>query len=134
MSRSRPQTSIGFQIHDHDEENERRASFDPATLQRIPYGRPQTPVSGLPYTAVRRLKQRFDSGAKIVSGLRRVLEYKLGEELPDEEVAGVVDWLLSEAVTLLIVNLLMFRRVHAHSHNLPTKTCRYCILPVTVAT
>jgi len=133
MSTSQPQTSIGFQLDARDEVNERRASFDPTTLQRTPYGRSQTPGSGLPYTTVRRLKQQFDSGAKIVSGLRRVLEYKLGEELPDEEVAGVVDWLLSEAVSLLIVNLLMFRRTLAHSHNLPTKTCRYCILPVTVA-
>ena len=133
MSTSRPKTSIGFQLHARDDANKRHASFDPVTLQRIPYGRLQNPVSGLPYTTVRRLKQQFDSGAKIVSGLRRVLEYKLGGELPDQEVAGVVDWLLSEAVSLLIVNLLMFSRIHAHSHNLPTKTCRYCILPVTVA-
>lgn len=72
-----------------------------------------------------------------MSGLRRVLEYKLGEELPDEEVAGMVDWLLSDAVSVLnvlIVNLLMFRQTHVRSHNSQIKICHYYFPPATVAT
>ena len=61
-------------------------------------GRPQTPVSELSFVAVRKLKQQFNSGAKIVSALRKALEYKFGEEMAVEEVAHVVDWLLSEGV------------------------------------
>lgn len=54
-----------------------------------------------------RLKPQFDSGAKIVSGLPRVLEYRLG--VADENESGIIDWLLIDAVSLLLLNLECFR-------------------------
>jgi hypothetical protein len=57
-------------------------------------------VTGISYTSLRRLRQHFDSGAKIVSGIRKVLEHRLDVELSDEEVSNVVEWLISDDVNL----------------------------------
>jgi hypothetical protein len=74
---------------------DRRSTLDPSTME---FARPDTPVSGIPHSMIRRIKQKYDTGAKIVDAIKQGIEMKTGGSLPDEEINRIVDTLLSRDV------------------------------------
>jgi hypothetical protein len=100
---SRPMTSIGIPSRMTDGEDpqqiqERRSTLDPATMKTMRIPRPETPVSGIPHSMIRKIKQRYDTGAKIVDAIKQGIEIKTGGYLNDEETNRIVDTLLSSEV------------------------------------
>jgi hypothetical protein len=96
-------TSIGIpsrteEGEDPQRKQERRSTLDPATMNAIRMPRPETPVSGIPHSMIRKIKQRYDTGAKIVDAIKHGIEIKTGGYLSDEETNRIVDTLLSAEV------------------------------------
>ena len=70
-SMSRPTTSLGipsstiggeyFQLNQFQD---RRTTLDPSTMNAMRHTRPETPVSGVPHSMIRRIKHKYDTGAK----------------------------------------------------------------------
>ena len=62
--------------------------------------RAQTPVQGLEYSTVRKVKLKFDTGAKIINLIRRRLELETCAAVDEAHLSESVDVLLHTEVTL----------------------------------
>jgi len=111
LSMSRPTTSSGIPSFrnqgDANQVQNRRTTLDPSMMTAMRHGRPETPVSGIPHSMVRRIKTKYDTGAKIIDAIKRAVELKIGGYVTDEEVNEILDALLSKDVFpffLLVAN------------------------------
>jgi len=99
---SRPITSSGIPSFlnqgDANQIQDRRTTLDRSLMTAIRHGRPETPVSGIPHSMVRRIKTKYDTGAKIIDAIKRGIELTIGGYVTDEEVNDIVDALLSKDV------------------------------------
>ena len=75
---SRPTTSIGIPSFRKEGEysqfnrvQDRRTTLDPSTMNAMRHTRPETPVSGIPHSMIRRIRSKYDTGAKIVDAIKR---------------------------------------------------------------
>lgn len=77
---------------------DRRTTLDPSMMTAMRHARPETPVTGIPHSMVRRTKHKYDTGAKIIEAIKRSIELKTGCYITDEEVSQIMDTLLSTDV------------------------------------
>jgi len=110
MSANRPHTALGVSSADplleasFDPENPRRFSLDPYVMgARHEMNRVQTPVPGLEYSAVRKMKLKFDTGAKIVNLIRRAIELETSAAVDEAHLSELVDVLLHTEVMFYLV-------------------------------
>lgn len=109
MSDQRPYTSIGLPRGEPFIESEPcKISLDPHMIRAAhePQDPPQTPVPGVGYNIVRKVKTRLDSGAKVIAAVRRALEHT-GHVIDDETLATTISTIIDEDV-------LAFRRSLAY--------------------
>lgn len=90
-----PSSTIGGEYFQLNQFQDRRTTLDPSTMNAMRHTRPETPVSGVPHSMIRRIKHKYDTGAKIVDAIKRGIEIKTGGYLTDEETNRIVDSLLS---------------------------------------
>ena len=106
MSGSRPHTCLGISSHpsleaSFDPENPRRISLDPSVIRaKRETNRAQTPVPGLEYSTVRKVKLKFDTRAKITNLIRRTLELETSAAVDEAHLSELLDVLLHTEVTL----------------------------------
>ena len=101
-----PQTALGIEDNrflEGDLEpaaSTRRISLDPRIIRNVTEPiRTQTPVAGLDYSTVRQIKLKFDTGAKIISAIRKTLEVCSGP-VDDEQFSELISYLLDNEVIL----------------------------------
>jgi|SRR5579859_4294431 len=90
-----PSSMVGGEYSRLNRMEDRRTTLDPSTMNTMSHTRPETPVSGIPYSMIRRIKQKYNTGAKIVDAIKRAIEIKTGGDLTDEEINQLVDTLMS---------------------------------------
>jgi hypothetical protein len=82
-------------------ENPRRVSLDPRVMRgHGSADRPDTPVGGIDYSTIRKLKTKFDTGAKIVHVIKRVIELVTSAHVDDSQLVEIVDIILRSEVTM----------------------------------
>jgi hypothetical protein len=74
--------------------------MDPSLMRaQIGMDRAQTPVSGLEYSTVRKMKLKYDTGAKIINVIRRAVELATSATVNDAQLGELVDVLLDTEVS-----------------------------------
>ena len=105
MTGNRPHTASGvgagrFLAEPDEDENPRRISLDPRVMRAHGNAdRPHTLVTGIDYCTVRKLKMKFDTGAKIVRGIKRAVELVTSTQVDDSQLSEIVDIILDSEVS-----------------------------------
>jgi hypothetical protein len=106
MSVHRPHSALGISSQEtmFDTENPRCVTLDPSVMHaQSETNRAQTPIPGLEYSAVRKMKLKFDTGAKIINLIMRVPELETSTAVDEAHLSELVDFVLYNEVTSYLV-------------------------------
>jgi hypothetical protein len=87
-----------------DPENPGRFSLDPSMMRaQSEANRAQTPVPGLGYSIVRKMKMKYDTGVKVINLVRRTLELATDAAVDEAHLSEVIGFLLDAEVKSYLV-------------------------------